>query len=132
MANFVCHFLVYADDLPRAQAFYSGVFGWRFEGWGPPDFFRILTGPQSDPGVSEGALFRREKPIGEGVNGYRCSVSVVDIEASAAAVVAHGGKMRSDIVDLPGIGQVAEFSDTEGNVVCLTQYVPDYPLAAKA
>ena len=50
-ANNVVHFAVHADDLDRAQAFYAGVFGWRFEAWGPPDFFRIHTGTPENPGI---------------------------------------------------------------------------------
>jgi predicted enzyme related to lactoylglutathione lyase len=132
MANSVCHFLVYADDLERAQTFYRAVFDWRFEPWGPPDFFQIFTGPGGDPGVTEGLLYRRDAPPGPGVNGYRCGLSVADIEATLAAIERHGGAMRTEIVELPGIGRVAEFADTEGNIVSIAQYLPGDARAVRA
>jgi uncharacterized protein len=32
------HFAINADDTTRARAFYTGVFGWSFNAWGPPAF----------------------------------------------------------------------------------------------
>ena len=46
-ANNVCHFAVHADDVERARVFYENVFGWRFEEWGPPEFYLIKTGNDS-------------------------------------------------------------------------------------
>ncbi|MEQ1564443.1 MAG: VOC family protein [Myxococcota bacterium] len=117
----VVHFAVYCDDEERAIAFYGGVFGWRFEPWGPPGFHRLFTGP--GPGVTEGALSRRTAPRGEGApNAWRCTVSVADVDATLARVVVHGGTVPEPAVVLPGIGKVAEFVDTEGNLVCAMQY----------
>jgi predicted enzyme related to lactoylglutathione lyase len=31
MPNSVCHFEIFAGDVPRARAFYEQVFGWRFD-----------------------------------------------------------------------------------------------------
>ncbi len=39
------HFSIHADNCQRAKAFYEQVFGWTFEPWGPPNFWRIHTGP---------------------------------------------------------------------------------------
>ncbi|MCA9821452.1 MAG: hypothetical protein KC470_02510, partial [Dehalococcoidia bacterium] len=54
----VVHFAIEADDVDRARAFYEGVFGWRFEAWGPPGFYRVLSGTAEAPGI-EGALYAR-------------------------------------------------------------------------
>ena len=50
MPNNISHFAIQADDVERARRFYSAVFGWTFEAWGPPGFYRILTGTAADPG----------------------------------------------------------------------------------
>ncbi len=41
MPNDIAHFAIHADDCQRAKAFYEKVFGWTFEPWGPPNFWRI-------------------------------------------------------------------------------------------
>ena len=41
MPNDVSFFAINADDVPRARQFYSAVFGWKFEPWGPPGFYLI-------------------------------------------------------------------------------------------
>ena len=51
MANSVTHFEIFASDVERAREFYENVFGWTFETGGPPDFYHIATGPDTDPGL---------------------------------------------------------------------------------
>ena len=43
MPNHLAHFAIPADDVERARRFYEGVFGWRIEAWGPPDFYVVYT-----------------------------------------------------------------------------------------
>jgi predicted enzyme related to lactoylglutathione lyase len=126
MANNVHHFDVHADDLPRARRFYETVFGWRFRSWGPPDFFLIATGDDSDPGIG-GALVKRHDPLtGEGVRCYECTIAVEDIVAIEQAIVAAGGKITMPRVAIPTVGQLIKFLDTEGNLVAAMQYEPQH------
>ena len=119
MPNHVCHFAVHADDLPRARTFYENVFGWSFEPWGPPDFFLISTG---DGGI-RGALQKRREPVeGRGVIGYECTIAVEDVTAIAAAVEEHGGKVLVPEMEIPTVGRLIQFEDTEGNVVGAMRY----------
>ncbi|MBC8088251.1 MAG: VOC family protein [Phycisphaerae bacterium] len=121
--NSVAHFAVHADDVERARAFYAAVFGWRFTAWGPPGFLLITTGTDSIPGV-RGALQQRQAPLtGTGFRGYECTISVADIVAIAAAVVSHGGTILLPPVEIPTVGTMIRFSDTEGNEVGAMQYV---------
>ena len=92
-ANNVCHFAVHADDLDRAKSFYQSVFGWRFEEWGPPDFYLIHTGNESSPGI-RGALQKRQEPLSSGCNGYECSITVEDIKSTAQLITENGGDNR--------------------------------------
>lgn len=132
MPNAVVHFEIFASKVERARTFYERVFGWRFEAVGPPDFYLVATGPDSDPGLKHGLLAKRSGPAAQGpINGFRCTISVSSIKDSMAAVEAAGGKLRSPIVEIPEVGKVVEIADTEDNIACILQYVPGHPLAAK-
>ena len=52
MANSIVHFEIFATDVERAREFYENVFGWTFEAGGPPDFYLIATGSNTDPGLT--------------------------------------------------------------------------------
>ncbi len=41
MAATFQHFAINADDVQHAKRFYEGVFGWRFNPWGPPNFYQM-------------------------------------------------------------------------------------------
>lgn len=120
-SNNVCHFAIHADDIARAKAFYEGVFGWQFDEWGPPDFYLIRTGQSPDPGIL-GALQKRTQPLGVGVNGYECSISVEDVRKMEAAILEHGGQIVVKPVEIPTVGVLIKFIDTEGNLACAIQY----------
>lgn len=123
MSNNVVHFAIHADDLERAQRFYNAVFGWRFEAWGPPDFFRIHTGDARNPGI-EGALEKRHAPVRDGdavSRGFTCTISIADIAATRTALIAAGAKIRFDGA-IPTVGKILNFEDPEGNVVSAMQY----------
>jgi uncharacterized protein len=132
MANSVVHFEIFASNVERARQFYERTFDWRFEAAGPPEFYLLTTGSTTDPGLTHGVLAKRSAPAAQGaLNAFRCSISVRSVKDSMAAVEAGGGKLRSTIVDIPKVGRVVEFADTEDNVVCIIEYVPGHPLAAK-
>jgi len=121
MANNLCFFAVHADNLPRARKFYETVFGWRFQPWGPPGFFLIATGDEDDPGV-QGALQQRHEVVpGERITAYECTISVPDVDATAAAVAANGGKVILAKCEIPTVGWLIKIQDSEGNVVCVKQ-----------
>ena len=127
MPNHIRHFAVHADDVERARSFYQSVFGWRFEPWGPPDFYRIRTGPAGDRGL-QGALQKRQHPLeGSGLRGYECTIGVDDLDATLALITGGGGKILSQPFVIEGVGRLAFFQDTEGNRVGAMQYDPAYP-----
>ncbi len=55
---------------------------------------------------------------------------VSSITESVTAIEAAGGTIRGSMADIPNVGKVVEFADTEGNIVCAMQYAPGNPLAA--
>ena len=122
MPNNIAHFDLQADDVERARRFYERVFGWRFEAWGPPDFYLIHTGPPEDPGI-HGSVSKRLEPVtGKGRIGFECTISVTDLGAIKTAVVANGGKIVFDEHEIAGVGRLIRFEDTEGNVACAMHY----------
>ena len=127
VAHNVNHFAIHADDLDRARRFYEGVFGWRFEAWGPPGFYRIHTGTDADPGI-EGALHARHEPLdGTGMRGFECTVAVDDLDAVERAVVAHGGTVVLSGYAIVTVGTLLSFRDTEGNTVNAMRYEEHRP-----
>ena len=127
MPHNVVHFAIHADDVERARRFYSAVFGWRFEAWGAPNFYRIHTGTPDDPGI-EGALHERHEPLdGRGVRAFECTVSVDDLAAARASVAGHGGTVRTEDIEIAEVGTLFQFLDTEGNVLCAMHYVKGRP-----
>lgn len=130
MANSVAHFEIFASDVERARKFYERVFGWTFEVGGPPDFYLIFTGAASDPGLTHGLIGKRSGPAAQGpLNSFRCTISVRSITESMAAIQAAGGTIRGPMADVPNVGKVVEFADTEGNIACAMQYVQGHLLA---
>ncbi|MEL6107492.1 MAG: VOC family protein [Planctomycetota bacterium] len=120
-ANNVAHFAIHADDVERAKSFYENTFGWQFTEWGPPGFYLIQTGNESSPGI-RGALQIRQEPVGTGFNGFECSISVENIKQSTAAIIENGGNIVLQEVEIPMVGRIVKFSDTESNIACVVQY----------
>ena len=121
-ANNVVHFAIYADDMDRAKNFYTNVFGWKFTQWGVPDFYQVQTGHKDDMGI-RGALQKRpgEKP-GKAINGFECSVSVADLDRITKAIKANGGSIVLDNTEIPRVGNMVKFKDTEGNIAIAVEY----------
>jgi predicted enzyme related to lactoylglutathione lyase len=123
MMNDIRHFAVRADNIERAQAFYSEIFGWEFEAWGPPGFFLIQT--SENPSRIQGALQQREASTTEGGDGiwaFECTIGVDNVDRVAAAVVEHGGEIIFEKATIHGVGEIIRFKDSEGNFLCAMKY----------
>ena len=57
----VIHFEVSVDNPERAKKFYENVFGWNINKWGPEDYWLVMTGEKTEPGI-DGALKKRDEP----------------------------------------------------------------------
>ncbi|WP_243049544.1 VOC family protein [Dyella sp. RRB7] len=115
------HFAINADDVGRAKIFYEGVFGWRFQPWGPPGFYQV-----KDAGTGLLGALQERRDIVPGVRmvGYEASFGVVDLKATIAAIEAGGGKIVMPPYRIDGVGELIYFEDTEGNLVGAMQYDP--------
>ncbi len=123
MPNNLAAFAIHVDDVQRARRFYEAIFGWTFEPWGPPDFYLIHTGDERSPGV-QGLMHKRMTPRaqGDGPNCFECTISVDDVDAIAAAVKKHGGKVTMEKSKIPTVGEVIYFDDPDGNRVGAMKY----------
>lgn len=125
MVSRVVHFEVPVDDPERAGAFYSSVFSWNVDRWGPVEYWNLSTGEA--PGVgAEGALSRRS----EEVPGVVIYVGVDDIDDALDRVQRNGGAALTEKVPIPGVGWSAHVRDTEGNLIGLFQADADVAGAA--
>jgi predicted enzyme related to lactoylglutathione lyase len=125
MPNSLSFFAINADDVPRARKFYQTVFGWVFEPWGPPNFYLIETGRESNAVMRGGLQERRELAPGQKMIGFECTISVANIDQTIRAIEANGGRIAAPKFHIPTVGTVAYFFDTEGNVAGIIQ--PEKP-----
>ena len=131
MPNSVVHFEIFASDVERTRKFYERAFGWSFEVAGGPDFYLISTGPATEPGLTHGLIAKRRGPAAQGaLNAFRCTIRVGSITESVTAIEAAGGTIRGSMADIPNVGKVVEFADTEGNIACALQFVKNHPMAS--
>jgi uncharacterized protein len=118
----VRHFAINADDTTRARQFYTAVFGWSFNAWGPPGFWMIDAGPV-EAGAPLGSLQQRRTLVeGERMTGFECTISVPDVKAVERAIIASGGTILMPRTTIPTVGHLLWFRDTEGNVAGAMQY----------
>jgi predicted enzyme related to lactoylglutathione lyase len=122
MRNNLASFSIHVDDVDRARRFYEAVFGWVFEPWGPPGFYLIHTGDEADPGI-QGLMHKRLVPrSGTGMNGIEPTFAVEDLDAVIAAVEANGGRITYPKSQIPTVGVLVRFDDTEGNDIGAMAY----------
>ena len=115
------HFAINADDVQRARHFYEGVFGWRFEPWGPPDYYQVKN---AGDGLLGALQERRDIAPGVRAAHFETSFGVADLKATIAAIEAGGGKIVMQPYRIEGVGELIYFEDTEGNFVGAMQYDP--------
>ena len=122
----VVHFEIHAADPERGAKFYEKVFGWTFQKWeGPMEYWLITTGSDDKPGINGGLVRRRGEIDGQAVIAYVCTVDVDDLDASIAAVEANGGTVALPKMPIPGMGWLAYYKDTEGNIFGMMQVDPN-------
>lgn len=116
------HFEIHAADPERARTFYESVFGWKFEQWGDQPYWLVTTGDDG-PGVDGGMVPRRgPDPAPDApVNGWVMTTGVTDIAATDAAIAEAGGTVALPVTDMPGVGKVGYYKDTEGNIFGVIQ-----------
>lgn len=112
------HFAINADNVSRAKLFYEKVFGWRFDPWGPPDFYQV-----QNAGVGVLGALQERRELVQGLRaGFETTFGVDDIRTTIATVEASGGRVLMQPYRIEGVGELIYFEDTEGNLVGAMQY----------
>jgi predicted enzyme related to lactoylglutathione lyase len=123
----IVHFEIHAENPDRAATFYTSLLGWQFQKWeGPMPYWLIVTGPDGTPGINGGLLPREcaAPADGQAVNSYVCTVDTENLDALLAQVPALGGTITVPKMEIPGVGWLAYFKDTEGNILGAMQPAP--------
>ena len=93
-----------ATDIPATKNFYAGVFGWKFEDYGP-DYTSFMDGR-----LAGGFM----KAVHAGGNGVLIVLYAADLEAIEAKVKSSGGRIVKPTFSFPG-GRRFHFADPNGN-----------------
>lgn len=120
----VIHFEIHAENPERAIAYYTTLFGWKFDKWpGPMDYYVIRTGEPGTPGIDGGMILRRgEGPNpGQPVNAFVCTIDVANLDETLDLAGKSGGTISVPRMPIPGVGWLAYLTDTEGNIVGVMQ-----------
>jgi hypothetical protein len=96
-------------DVARTKKFYSEVFGWGFQDWGP-DYLSI-----EGAGI-EGGFSKTEAHEGPAKFAPLVILYSADLKGTEAAIVAAGGTIVVPTFEFPG-GRRFHFSDGAGNVL---------------
>lgn len=111
MKNTIVHVEIPADDLGRAKAFYTQLFGWQFSN--TPGFEDYWTVDVSGEDVPHGVAMMKRQAPGHGPVNY---LNVESVAEYAAKVQQLGGKVVVPKSPVPGMGWFANCQDTEGNL----------------
>jgi predicted enzyme related to lactoylglutathione lyase len=116
------HFEIGADDPKRAMAFYEKVFGWKYEKYagGTMDYWLVTAGEKAEPGIN-GAIQARTQLPQSVIN----TIMVASIDDTIAKITENGGKILVPKMEVPKVGTLVYFQDTEGNIFGAMQAAPD-------
>ncbi len=133
--NSVVHFEIAADDQERAKKFYGDVFDWGFVETSPEmgNYIMVHTTKTDKEGVPQrkgainGGIMKKDKTAKQTI----LTIAVTDLKGTLEKVKANGGKVISEQVEVPGVGQYIRIEDTEGNVISLMEPTMEYQEKAK-
>jgi len=113
----LCWTTIPVGDVERAARFYSEVFDWKFERWGPTTTFTTPSLAGKHSGHLEESKERLTFPLPW--------VNVSDIGAALKKIKSAGGEIveKESNIDPEGkVGLQAVFKDTEGNLLKLYRH----------
>lgn len=126
----LAHFAINAENMDETMVFYSAVFGWSFQAWGPPGFFQIDSGSGGVEAGGRGRIgqsldaaiqLRRELLPGTKTVGFECTFAVSDVSETARLVAENGGRVINSST-IASVGHLLWFEDPAGNALGAMQY----------
>jgi hypothetical protein len=119
----VVHFEIPADDVGRARSFYQTTFGWETHEMPEFNYTTVRTtaatdeGMPTEPGAINGGMYPRD-PSMPNVQIY---IDVADVEVALEKITKNGGEVVRGKTPIGEMGFIANFKDSEGNIVGLWQ-----------
>ncbi len=114
----VVHFEIYTDDPNAVCPFYQDVFGWKFEKFGGPlEYWLVTTGEDKEPGINGGLARPREGQSSGTLN----TIGVASLDQSIKKIEERGGKICVPKMAIPAVGWLAYAEDPAGNVFGILQ-----------
>lgn len=113
----VQHFEIPVDNVDRAQKFYKDVFSWDMQKWSSPadptqEYFMFETSDEGGNKGISGGLMKRQSPQ-QTVTNY---VTVSSIDEYTSKLEQSGGKIIMPKTEIPDMGYILVFMDTENNM----------------
>jgi len=102
-----------STDIERAKRFYSTVFGWSFQDWGP-DYISFTA---ESAGI-DGGFKKADVADAPGKSAPLIVLYSADLKAAEEAIIAAGGSIVVPAFEFPG-GRRFHFSDGVGNVLAV-------------
>jgi predicted enzyme related to lactoylglutathione lyase len=119
--NPVVHFEFPGEDMERMKKFYESAFGWKLNQMGAEmSNYVVATTDETD----DKGMLKQSNRINGGfykkgnntlTSGPSVVIAVEDFAKASERIIAAGGKVLSEAVEIPTIGTYATFEDTEGN-----------------
>ena len=119
MSNRVVHFEIPCNEPEKTMQFFSQVFDWKFQQFGTEEYWSVITGDESKPGINGGLMKKREQnqPLTN-------AIDVIDLDQSMLEIEKAGGKIVVPKMAIPTVGWLAYFTDPDGNIHGLYQNDP--------
>lgn len=117
-SNPVCWFEIYVQDMPRAKAFYEGVFEVKLENLPSPGIEMWAFGMESDKAGAGGSLvYMPGYPSGG--NSSLVYFACEDCAVEESRVAKFGGRVERPKMSIGEYGFISLAFDTEGNMIGL-------------
>src|SRR6266496_5192362 len=100
----VVHFEIYTDDPDAVRPFYQDVFGWKFQKFGGPlDYWLVTTGDDKESGINGGLTRPREGQSPGTLN----TIGVSSLDESIKKIEQGGGRICVPKMAIPEVGWLA-------------------------
>lgn len=110
------HFELWSKDPERISQFYSKVFGWKIAHVPEMNYHMVETAGEG--GINGGIMKPQDGPWPGNMALY---MQVDDLTPFREKVKAAGGKIIVEQMDIPGVGSLCLFEDTDGRVLGMWQ-----------
>ena len=108
------------DDAEKAEAFYRDVIGWETEAVEMPDGGTYTVMKVGDQPV--GGIFKQPPEMAGGPQRWASYITVDDVDKRVAAATAGGAELLGPLMDVPGVGRIANLKDPVGALISLVTY----------